>query len=66
MPPICEGVTVQLSGEDGNSMFIIGLCRLAMRRAGVDQEIIDNFTDDAKSGDYDHVLQTVTKYVVTN
>ena len=63
MEPIYKNITVQLTGEDGNAMFIIGRIRLAMRRAGVEKEIIDEFTEDATSGDYDHVLRTCMKYV---
>jgi hypothetical protein len=50
---------VQLSGEDGNAMFIISRCRVAAKAAGWDKERIDAFTNEAMSGNYDHVLQTV-------
>lgn len=56
------GVEVELTGHDGNAMAIIGRCRQAMRRARVDPKVIEEFTTEAMSGDYDHVLQTCMKY----
>ena len=56
-------ISVQLSGEDGNSMFIIGRVRLAMRRAKVPQHAIDAFTTEALAGDYNHMLQTCMQWV---
>lgn len=61
--PICENVTVRLIGEDGNAFFIIGRVLKEMRRAGVSKEIMDKFQQEATSGDYDHLLATVMKYV---
>lgn len=58
-------VNVQLSGEDGNAMFIIGRTTGALRRAGVPREEISKFTAEATSGDYDNVLQTVMRWVNT-
>lgn len=63
MEPICENVKVQLSGQDGNAFFIIGRVTRAMRRAKVEKETIDAFTEEAMSGDYDNVLRTCMKYV---
>lgn len=56
-------VSVQLTGTDGNAFAIIGTVRRALQRAGVSQEEIKLFSDDAMSGDYDHVLQTCMKWV---
>lgn len=63
MKTICENVKVQLSGEDGNAFFIISRVKRAMRKAEVDKEVIESFTKEAESGDYDNVLQTCMKYV---
>lgn len=63
--PKYPDVTVQLSGEDGNAMFIIGRARLTARRSDVPNEELDKFTEEAMSGDYDHVLQTVMKWFNT-
>ncbi len=55
-------VSVQLDGEDGNAFAIIGRCLRAAKRAGVPQPDIDAFLKEAKSGDYDHLLQTCTEW----
>lgn len=54
---------VTLIGEDGNAFFIIGRVSKELRRAGVPEEDVTAFRKEAMSGDYDHVLQTVMKYV---
>ena len=66
MEPICKGVKVQLTGEDGNAFFIIGRVTKAMKKANVDKSVIDAFTNEAMSGDYDNVLRTCMKYVETH
>ncbi len=63
MEPKYPEIKVQLSGEDGNAFFIIGRVRKAMRRAGIREEEITKFTEEARSGDYDHLLQTCMKWV---
>ena len=52
-------VSVELSGEDGNAFMIIGRVMRELRKAGVPGAEITAFSDEAMSGDYDHVLQTV-------
>jgi len=59
-------VNVKLVGEDGNAFFIIARVRRALQRAGVVADEVEEFTADAKSGDYDHVLQTCMKWVSTD
>jgi hypothetical protein len=56
-------VQVQLTGTDGNAFAIIGAVRNALRAAGVDKDERDAFMAEAMSGDYDHVLQTVMRWV---
>ena len=51
-------VKVKLVGEDGNAMSIISRCRAAMRKAGLSREEQTAFSDEATSGDYNHVLMT--------
>tara|TARA_B100000287_G_C20113433_1_gene575309 strand:- start:31 stop:237 length:207 start_codon:yes stop_codon:yes gene_type:complete len=55
-------ITVQLTGEDGNVMSIIGRCRREMRNAKCTPEQIDEFTNEMMSGDYDNALQTCIGY----
>ena len=56
-------ITVQLTGNDGNAFMIIGAVSRALRRHGVGKEEIDVFTEEATSGDYDHLLATCMKWV---
>lgn len=56
-------IEVELVGHDGNAFSIIGRVRKAMKKAGLSEEQIKEFTDEATSGDYDHLLQTAMRYV---
>ena len=56
-------IKVQLSGEDGNAFFIIGRVRAALKKGDVPYSRIDEFTNEAMDGDYNHVLQTCIKWV---
>ena len=56
-------IKVNLSGEDGNALNILGRVRRALRREGVNSEELDKFYAEATSGDYDHLLQTCMKWV---
>ena len=55
-------VQVQLTGNDGNAYAILGNCQKAARQAGLTKDQIDEFVNEAMSGDYDHLLQTCMKY----
>lgn len=55
-------IHVQLVGLDGNAFAIIGRCREAMRRAKLGQTEIKQFTDEATSGDYNHLLITCMEW----
>ena len=61
--PKYPDVTVQLTGEDGNAMFIISRVRRALMRAKVPDAQIKEFSKEATQGDYDHVLQTCMDWV---
>lgn len=63
MEPKYPHVTAVLTGINGNSFVIMGAVTVAMRRAGCTAEEIEEFRDEAVSGDYDHLLQTCFKYV---
>lgn len=56
-------VNVKLVGEDGNAFAILGRVIRAMRKAGLSEKQRSEFTKEATSGDYDHLLVTVMKYV---
>jgi hypothetical protein len=56
-------VKVKLIGQDGNAFYILGSVIKALKRAGYDRDFIQQFQDEATSGDYNHLLQTVMEYV---
>lgn len=56
-------IEVELVGNDGNAFAVLGAVQKALRRAGVPQDEIDEFMDDATSGDYDHLLQVCMEWV---
>jgi len=56
-------IVVELVGEDGNAFAILGRVSGAMRRHGVPKAEIDEFLDEAKNGDYDHLLRVVMRTV---
>lgn len=55
-------ISVQLSGRDGNSFMVLGLCQKAARRAGLPEAEIEAFAEEATKGDYDHLIQTAMKW----
>jgi hypothetical protein len=61
--PKYPDINVQLTGEDGNAFFIIGRTTKALKRADVSSEEIQEFRDEAMSGDYDHLLRTCMEWV---
>jgi hypothetical protein len=60
--PLYPDVRVKLTGEDGNAFFILGRCQTAARKAGLSKEEMDRFDQEARSGDYDTLLQTCMKW----
>ena len=65
MTPKYPNVKVQMTGEDGNAYAILGRVHQAMKKAKVPRSQISAFFHEAKSGDYEHLLQTVIKTVDT-
>jgi hypothetical protein len=55
-------VRVKLAGEDGNAFAILERVSEALKRGGY-PEMVEPFMKEAMSGDYDHLLRTVTEYV---
>lgn len=56
-------VEVELEGRDGNAALILGRVRKALQRAGAPEGEVKAFTAEATSGNYDHLLQTVMRWV---
>ena len=61
--PIHQEIKVNLEGVDSNAFSILGAVVGAMRRGGVSQADRDAFLEEARSGDYNHLLQTVLRTV---
>lgn len=49
--------------RDGNAFSILGATRKALRKSGMSHEHVDKIMQEAKSGDYDHLLATCMKHV---
>lgn len=56
-------ITVQLTGMDGNAFGIIGMVARALRAAGVEQKYIEEYNEQAMSGDYNNLLRTTMEWV---
>lgn len=56
-------IIVELSEEDGNAFMILGKISKALKKNGYDKEAKE-FMKEARSGDYNHLLQTAMEYVV--
>ena len=56
-------IKVQLTGQNGNALVLIGLVQKALRRAKVRDDEISLFVEQAMSGDYDNVLRTCMEWV---
>lgn len=56
-------VEVPMSGQDGNAFFMISRVRVALKEAGVPADEIEEFTNEAMSGDYENVLATIANTV---
>ena len=54
---------VQLIGQDGNAFAIMGKIQQALRRGGADKQYIDQYMNEAMSGNYDNLLVVSMKYV---
>lgn len=54
---------VKLISEDGNAFAIMGAVAMALRKAGADQEYLDQYLDRSTGGDYNHLILTAMMYV---
>ena len=60
--PKYPDITVRLIGADGNAFSILGKCRRAMIQNRLPQSEIDEFTQQATSANYDHLLCTCMEW----
>ncbi len=59
-------VTVKLLGADGNAFAILGASKKAAKAAGLTDEQITEYMDEAMSGDYEHLLSTTFRFFNTD
>jgi hypothetical protein len=55
-------VSLRLVGLDGNAFALLGAFRQAARKAKWTAEEIDAVMNDAKSGDYNHLVATLSSH----
>lgn len=56
-------IHVKLIGEDGNAYNLLGITKRALKKAGISDEEIKQFMDEAMSSDYNHLLRTIMDWV---
>lgn len=56
-------VEVELVGQDGNAFYIMGAVKKALLRHGIGKEEVNEYLEEAMSGDYDHLLVTTMRWV---
>lgn len=61
--PKYPDIEVSLSNEDGNAVAMVTRVVLALRRNGVKSDVVEDFRDEALSGDYEHVIDTIEEWV---
>src|SRR3972149_6970373 len=62
MEPKYPDIKVTLTDSDGNAFAILGRCCQTARRAGLPQEELEAFREEAIAGDYDQLLQTCMRW----
>ena len=56
-------IEVKLIGQDGNAFAILGSVQRALRKAGASKDEINQYMQEAMSGDYNHLLSTTMDWV---
>jgi hypothetical protein len=56
-------ITVKLTEHAGNALSVLASVRAALKNADVSDAEIKEFSHEAMSGNYDHLLQTVMAWV---
>ena len=60
--PKYPNIRVKLIGGDGNAFAILGQVKRALKRGGVPQAGINQYIEEATSGDYNHLLATTMEW----
>lgn len=53
---------IDLNGPQGNAYALMGLVRQWLIFEGAQQDVIDEFLEEAKSSDYNHLLNVCKQY----
>lgn len=56
-------VEVELIGHDGNAFAILGKAMRALRRAGVEEETVEEYRKEATLAGYDNLLAVTMEWV---
>lgn len=54
-------IVIDLNSSEGNAFYILSMFRKYLRLIGLDNDKIEQLMADAKSSDYDHLLDVVKK-----
>ena len=60
---INKKIDLELIGLDGNAFFIMGSFSKQAKKEGLEESEIKEVLDECKKGNYDHILQTIMKYI---
>jgi hypothetical protein len=52
---------LKIIGENGNAFAILGAAQRAAKKAEWSKDKIDKIMEEARSGDYDHLLRVMTE-----
>jgi len=55
-------LVVDREGPGSNAFLILGNAKRAMQKAGIDEEAISEFFNEAMSSDYEHLLATCNEW----
>ena len=55
---------IDLSQVDGNAYAIMGAAQRILKRAGATPEELEEYLKDSMSSDYEHLVETVGKWLV--
>ncbi|AHK12040.1 hypothetical protein Hosp_086 [Mycobacterium phage Hosp] len=56
-------VEVELLGQDGNGFGIVAKVQRALRQAGVPNETVREYVNEATDGDYDNLLAVTGQWI---
>ena len=56
-------LSIDVKGEQGNCFFIMGIVRRELLKAGQPRHIIEEYFEEAKSSDYDNLLEVSRQYL---